>query len=168
MQITRSWPLWVLFCLLAAPAAHAKKPADKFAGKIILSTKPFPTSFKNDAAFIAHMKKVDTKGFKYGDKDTISVELMAFFARPYNSTEFTVTIYDVTEGRTTAATFPIYPAQKNTRILASGMTLDRATFGEERAFLVTITAAYGGPIIAETKFSIKAGPDGPKPPPGGE
>lgn len=164
MQFTRAWPLWVLTLLLAAPAAHAKAPADHFKGKIILSTKPFPTSFKNDAAFIKHMKRADTRGFKYGEKDTMNIEFMAFFARPYTSTGYTVTIYDVTQGRTSVATFPIYPDQKSTRILASGMTLDLATFQEEKAYLMVVTATYGGPIIAEANFSIKAGPDGPREP----
>lgn len=163
MQIARTGLVLVLMLTAFASVAEAKGPADKFKGKIILSTKAFPTSFKSDAAFIKHMKRAETKGFRYEGKAEINVEFMAFFARPYANTEFTVTIYDMTEGRTLVYSFPVYPGQKNTRILASGTSLDKATFAEERSYLMVVTPSYNGPIIAETTFSIKADPNAPKP-----
>lgn len=151
------WPLAV--ALLFTPmTAAAKKPADYFRGKIILSTRPFPTSFKGDKQFISHMKKVNTKGFTYPESGNINVEFMAFFGRAYKVTEFTVQIFDMTEGyRKEVHTFPVYPAQRNTRILASGFMMDKETYEEERRFMMVITMGYRGSIVAETNFSIKRG-----------
>lgn len=159
VRLARLWPLACILLVLA-PMAHAKTPADKFKGKIILSTKPFPARFSSDAAFISHLKKADTKGFKFDEKGKVNIEFMAFFSKAHSVTEFTAKVYDITDmsrpGLVT--TFPIYPGQKNLRILASGMTLDAGTFDEEHRYLMVITASYQGPGIAETKFAIKARP----------
>lgn len=152
-----------VFALLAPNLSHASdKVAKRLKGKIVLSTNPFPTSFKSDAAFIKKMKRVDTKQFKYGTEDKISVEFMAFFARAYTVTEFTVTIFDITEKRRMVTTFGVYPEQRTTRILASGTRFKIAEMEEEHRFLMVVQPTYGGPVIAETQFAIKAGPGGPR------
>lgn len=154
--LVRLWPL-ALSLLLAPATAQANPVADKLKGRIILSTKPFPASFPNDKTFIKHMRRADTKKFEYDDSQKISVEFMAFFARKYTVTEFTVTLFDVTERREMVDTFPVYPGQRETRILASAVRLEPDPFQEEHRFLMVIQPTYGGPVIAETQFAIKAG-----------
>ncbi|MCA9537953.1 MAG: hypothetical protein KC620_03645 [Myxococcales bacterium] len=154
-----SW--WLLFILLlSAAGAHARNPADAFKGRIVLSTKPFPARFSSDARFISHMKSVDTKHFAFAgteEEEGVNVEFMAFFARPYTATEFTGTIYDTTEGQRMVTSFPVYPNQRETRILASFMKLDKASFpDEDRQYLFVIT--HNTRVIAETKFVIKESP----------
>ena len=155
--VRRLWPS-VLLCFLLAPsvALGSKQVARKLKGRIILSQKPFPTSFKNDRSFVKHMKRVDTKRFVYGDSEKISVEFMAFFARSYAVTEFTATVFDVTERREMVTTFPIYPQQRKTQILASYFSMDKASFEVEHQYLMVVQSTYGGPVIAEAKFAIKA------------
>lgn len=146
------------FCL-GAPAlaqAAAKKPADVFQGRIILAQKPFPASFSSDGAFVSYMKKADLKAFTFGESGKIPIEFMAFFARPVNVTQLQATLYDITETREMKDTFPIYPGQKDTRILASFMELDASLYEPERKYHLVITPGYGGQVLAETIFVIKA------------
>ncbi|MCA9526314.1 MAG: hypothetical protein KC549_08455 [Myxococcales bacterium] len=145
----------LLLLSLAAPAGAKKTAEDRLGGKIILSTKMFPRQFASDGAMVAHMKKAHTKAFRYDESGKIEVEFMAFFARPHTTTEFTGTIYDVTEGRQVAGTFPIYPAQKETRVLQSGMTLNRETYAAERRYLFVITNGYRGAVLAEANFVLQ-------------
>ncbi len=155
-RLIRLWPLAAALCLFAADA-YAKKPANVFKGKIIMSTTPFPARFSSDKRFISHMRKVDTKTFTYAeDAESINIEFMAFFRRPYGGTEFPAMVYDVTETRRQVATFPIYPdpTQKSTRILASYARLSKEQFPDEtRKYEMVITS--GGKIIAKTKFTIR-------------
>ncbi len=148
-------------------AQAGSKAARRLKGKVILSQKPFPTSFKSDKAMVKHMKRIDTKRFKFNEHGKISVEIMAFFARAHTATEFTVTIYDVTERRRTVESFPIYPGQRSTQILASFVRLEAAPvdadplddgFKAERRYHLVVTKTYGGPVLAETTFAIKRGP----------
>lgn len=134
--------------------AGAKKPADVFKGQVILATTPFPMSFKSDTAFVAHMKKAHKNTFEYDETGTFDVELMAFFAKPHASSQFTCRILDITEGANTVADFPIYPAQKETRILASGTTFNKDKFPPDRRYHLVIASTYNGPVLAEVKFTI--------------
>jgi hypothetical protein len=143
--------------MAVAPAVAAgKKPEDALKGRIILSERPFPASFANDAAFIAHMKKSDTKGFKYAGRDKIPLEFMAFFADPINVTQLQGTVYDVTERLDRKADFPIYPAGKGGRVLASYFALNKDTFEPERRYKMVITTGYRGVVLAEADFAITA------------
>lgn len=140
----------------AAALAAGRKPEDALRGRIILSEKPFPASFKNDAAFISTMKAYDTKGFKYAGREKIPVEFMAFFADPVNLTQLTGTVYDVTERFEMKDTFPIYPGQRGGRVLASFFELRKDAFETERRYKFVITTGYRGLVLAETDFAIKA------------
>ena len=143
---------------LSPQVADARSPAKALKGRIILSTTPFPTRFKSDAAFIKHMKKVDTKAFNLEAGKPVDIELMAFFAKPIKATELTATVYDVTEEpQEMATTFPIYlQGRKAEQIVASNFRLDDQSFKLERRYLLVISTGYRGKILAQTKFSIKA------------
>ncbi len=158
----RSLVLFAFLFSLSLPAL-ARSPNRVFKGKIILSKKPFPFRFKSDKALIRHMKRVDSKSFRYDEEGNIHIEFMAFFARPHRSSQFNAAIYDVTERRRLVSTFPVYPNQKMTKILASDVVLDKETFPEERHYLLVISRQYNSPILAESKFAIKW-PKGYRPP----
>lgn len=164
IRIARLAPLFCALFLVAPTAGHAKKPADKFKGQIILSDKPFPASFRSDARFISHMKKVNTKSFRLGEEGKVDVEFMAFFSRPYKVTEFTAKVYEITDGVRPQViySFPINPnpGQGGQRILASYTTLRRDTFDDERdrKYRMVISVGYQGSPIAKTDFVIKARP----------
>lgn len=155
-RLIRLWPLAIAMLFFAADA-QAKKPADVFKGKIVLSDKPFPARFSSDSRFISHMKKVDDHSYTYPDEqDWLDIEFMAFFARAHGGTSFPATIYDVTQGRRQVESFPIYPmpGQKSTRILASNMRLRKDKFPDaDRKYELIVTS--GGRIVAKTSFTIK-------------
>lgn len=152
MKVFAFLPL-ALALLWTPNTAEARKPADVFKGRVILSTKPFPIRFKNDRAFIRHLKKVHKKRVNYGDKMAMHLELMAFFRKPYVATEFKGMIFDVTGKRTLINTFSIYPQQRRTRIMATDIELTKEEFPEERKYYLVVT--LGQTILAETKFTIK-------------
>ncbi|MBU1897600.1 hypothetical protein KKB55_07495, partial [Myxococcota bacterium] len=140
--------------------AMARNPADAFRGRIILSQRPFPTKFSSDAKFIQHMKRVDTKAFLYADKDTLTLNFMAFFSRAQPGPMFMLTVYDVTEkgNRTRINSYPIDTYEKNTRILASAVYLPKDQYEEERRYMITLSRREGSPVLAESQFAIKAPP----------
>ena len=138
--------------LLAQPAT-GREPADVFGGKIIVSTQPFPSSFKSDRAFIRHMKKVKKKNLYYPAKNILNIEFMAFFGRTYAATEYTGLVYNVTERNKLVTSFPIYPSSRNNRILASGFRIEREEFPEERTYRLIVS--LNGKILAETHFNLK-------------
>jgi hypothetical protein len=142
-----------LVFLWAPPTSYARKPADVFKGRVIVSTKRFPTAFKSDRAFTRYLKKVHRKWVEYGDQKSLDLEFMAFFKKRYGSTEFTGMIFDVTGPRTLVETFSIYPQQRTTRVLASNIKLTKETFPEERRYYFVVT--LGQTILAETNFAIK-------------
>lgn len=133
--------------------SHARKPADVFKGRVIVSTKPFPVNFKSDRAFTRYLKKAHRKRVNYGDKESLDLEFMAFFKRSYGSTEFTGMIFDVTGPRKLVETFSIYPQQRTTRVLASHIKLSKDTFPEEHRYYLVVT--LGQTILAETYFTVK-------------
>jgi len=140
----------------AAVAAPGRKPEDALKGRIILSERPFPSSFPSDASFIAHMRKADTKGFKYGGRDKIPVEFMAFFAQPINVTQLQGTLYDVTERLEMRENFPIYPGTKGGRVLASYFEMRKETIETEHRYKLVITSGFRGVVLAEADFAVKA------------
>lgn len=139
-----------------AAEAAGRKPEDVLKRRVILSEKPFPASFKSDAAFISTMKQYDTKGFKYAGREKIPVEFMAFFAEPVNLTQLTGSVYDVTERLEMKDTFPIYPGQRGGRVLASYFELRKDNLEPERRYKFVITTGYRGLVLAEADFAIKA------------
>jgi hypothetical protein len=146
--------LAALLCALPL-AAQAKEPADVFKGRIVLSTKPFPIRFKSDADFIAHMKKVDTKAFKYEGAEALNVEFMAFFAEPVQATQLEAKIYDITERRELKDTFPVYPGGRGMRTLASNFELRSDLLDTERRYHIVLTEGFRGRVLAETEFVVK-------------
>jgi len=131
----------------------ARKPADVFKRQIILSPKAFPSSFKSDRAFIRHMKKVRTRRLVYPASNRMTIRFMAFFSRPFQVTEFTALLYDMTDRGRLVATVPISPNQRATRVLASAFDFERSEFPEEHQYRLII--AIGTRALAETRFTIK-------------
>ncbi len=102
------------------------------------------------------MKRADTKGFKYAGRDKIPVEFMAFFAQPINVTQLQGTVYDVTERLEMRDSFPIYPAGKGGRVLASFFEMRKETFEAQRRYKLVITTGFRGVVLAEADFALTA------------
>ena len=141
-------------CLLSSLSiAHGRKPADVFGGEIILSTRPFPTSFKSDKAFVKHMKKVRTREFRYGEKDFIDVELMAFFNRTLVATEVVCKVINLSDRKQLVTQFSIYPASRKNRILASSFRITKEFFLPEKTYQLYLE--HGNKTLAQVRFSVR-------------
>ena len=90
----------VVSVALAAGAgvAHAKKPEDVFAGRILISDKQFPSSSKSVGAYIGTLKKQSKdKLWENKEKSSWKVFYVAFFRKPLNDLEVTVKLFDVSQ-----------------------------------------------------------------------
>jgi hypothetical protein len=151
------------FVAVTPTDADARKPADALGGRVILAKWPFPTRFKNDRAFIAHMKKVDNKRWMYAvGEDKIPVEFMVFLKRALNLRTLDVTIFDITDRRVPIENFPLDLRNPSDRVVASNFTLDRERYNVERQYHLVVRTGYSGRVVAETKFAIKRNPKAPK------
>lgn len=153
----RGWLVAVVLTL-AFGTAFAKKSRrsaeSRLKGRVILATKPFPASFKSDAAMVRYMKKAHTDVFRYNAEGKLSIELMAFFAKPHTTTEFTAHIYDVSEGRKLVESQSIYPTQRSTSVLNSFLRLNRETYEAQRNYKIVITKGFRGYVLAEADFGL--------------
>lgn len=158
MLVNRRGWLVAVIITLAFGTAFAKRKTrsaeSRLKGRVILATKPFPASFKSDAAMVAYMKKAHTKVFRYNTEGKLSIELMAFFAKPHTTTEFTAHIYDVSEGRRLIESQSIYPTQRTTSVLNSFIRLDRETYEARRNYQIVITKGFRGYVLAEADFGV--------------
>lgn len=153
----RGWLIAVVMTL-AFGTAFAKKRGrsaeSRLKGRVILTTTPFPGSFKSDAAMVRHMKKAHTEVFRYNAKGTLNIELMAFFAKPHTTTEFTAHIYDISDGRKLIESQSIYPTQRSTSVLNSFLRLNRDTYEAQRNYKIVITKGFRGYVLAEADFGL--------------
>lgn len=153
----RGW-LIAIVLTMAFGTAFAKKKGrsaeSRLKGRVILATSAFPASFKSDADMVRYMKKAHTDVFRYNAEGTLSVELMAFFAKPHTTTEFTAHIYDISEGRRLVETQSIYPTQRSTSVLNSFLRLKRETYEAQRNYKIVITKGFRGYVLAEADFGL--------------
>lgn len=145
---------------LAAPKqADARNPADVYKAKITLSPIPYPARFKNDAEFVAHIKRSDTREFWQESADGgWSFFYMAFFAKPLTGSSYLVLFYDVTEKdapilvtQTTS-----HPTGKGLRIMSGDFELSTTSFKPDRRYLMLYTESVDQPALAETEFVLRA------------
>ncbi len=137
--------------------AFAIKPARKFRGRIIISTKRFPSRFKSDHQFIHHMKKVNTHRLTAkGDKDW-QFEYMAFLPSSVATLKAAVTYYDITNPghRKMINTFAFYPSDRKDKILAGHAELSPKRFQANHKYLMVFSRGYGRKILAKTKFILR-------------
>ncbi len=151
----RAVPLCVLFL---AASASARKPEDVFAGRILLSEKPYPTAARSPDAFIDAVKKQSRDRFQE-DKDTKEwrVFFAAFFKQPMDDLEITIRIYDVTKGERLVETFEQYLPSRGQRAYLSSLTLKRGdgASGYDPNSKVHIVMDSRGKVLADaTVFLI--------------
>lgn len=159
MAFKRGWIVLLLITLAGGTAfAKRKRTAEsRLGGTVFLSTTPFPASFKSDRAMVGYMKRLKKKHnnvFRYDEKGKLSLELMAFFKKAHTTTEFTASIYDISEGRRFIESRSIYPTQRQTSVLNSFVRLDRETFEAQRNYRIVISKGLRGYVIAEADFGL--------------
>lgn len=143
--------------MMAMPSAFAITPEKKFAGKIIVSAKRFPSRFDSDASMIKHMKKVDTHElFAEGDKDW-EFEYMAFLKKPVGTLQAAVSFYDISVpgNETLVDTFTFYPEDAKYKVINGHQRLDKARFQKDRKYLMVFARGYGQPALAKSVVVLR-------------
>jgi hypothetical protein len=135
----------------------ARKPADVFRQRIILSDSSFPPRFADDEAFVKYMKKVDQKEFwQVGEGGPWRVHYMAFFKEPLAQRNYLVQFFDTTDGQPVLITQNATRATKDgMRIMAGDYDLESALFSPNRRILMLVIPAIGEAALAEVEFVLR-------------
>jgi hypothetical protein len=140
---------------LASPAAAdaPRGPEKVFAGKIILSTKRFPTYAKSPSAYVSAIRKQSATKF-HEDKATgeWNIYFAAFLKPALNDLEYTVKLYDLTDGRTMLMSFEGFTDVRGQRTIISKLKLDKKQVGVNKDVLIDIE--YRGKRLATGRFRI--------------
>jgi hypothetical protein len=142
---------------LAATASEAsaqRGPEKVFAGKILLSSKRFPTQAKSANAYVSALKKQAKTSFMEDKANQEwKVHFAAFFKAPLDDLEVVVKLYDVTGGgQQVLASFEQFTDERGQRTLISNMKLERKQFGVNKQILMTIESR--GRVLATGRFKI--------------
>jgi len=146
--------LVVASVIASSGAAHAQQPEKVFAGKILTSSKRFPTQARSANAYVAALRKQSKSSF-YEDKERKEwkIHFVAFFKSPLDDLEVVVKLYDVTSGpQALLASFEQFTDERGQRTLTSNMKLERAQFGVNKNLLMTIESR--GRVLASGRFKI--------------
>ena len=132
---------------------NAEKPNAAFAGKIMLSDKRFPSQAKSLAAFNAKIRGQSKVNFQEDkEKRQWKIHFAAFFKRPLKDLEYTVKIYDVSNGRQLLSSFEQYTNSSDQTSLLSSIILDRKQFGVNKKIQMVIESQ--GRVVAAGSFQI--------------
>ncbi len=143
--------------MMAMPSAFAVTPEKKFAGKIIVSEKNFPSRFDTDAAMIKHMKKANTHElFAKGEGDW-EFEYMAFLKKPVGTLQASITFYDISVPGTETLidSFTFYPDNAKHQILNGHQRLSKNKFQKDRKYLMVFARGYGQPALSKTILVLR-------------
>jgi hypothetical protein len=140
--------------LLSTQAQAAAKPADVFAGRIMTSDKPYPTSTKSTSAFIAKVKKQSKNRFDQ-DKETGKwvIYYAAFFKKPVNDLELKLTVYNAAD-HTFIASWEEYLTERGQRSIIGRLDLKPEENKLDPNTKVLVTLESGGKVVASTQFYV--------------
>ncbi|MFH0899193.1 MAG: hypothetical protein V2A73_01050 [Pseudomonadota bacterium] len=147
--------LLLALCLVPCPAS-ARKPEDVYGGKILLSDKPFPSSAKSAAAFLATLRKQAKQNFWEDKKEKRwRVYYAAFFKRPLRGLSVTVVFFDISDGtRRMVETYEQYLNSAGQRALVGNISMQRGKSGFSPNSRILMVMQSEGQIIAEATFMI--------------
>jgi hypothetical protein len=133
--------------------ADAGKVEKRFGGKILTSDKKFPHSAKSENAYISKLNKQKKIKF-WEDKanQQWKIHFAAFFKKPLTDLEYTVKLYDVSNGRQLLSSFEQYTDSSDQTSLLSYIVLERKHFGVNKKIMMTIESK--GRVVAAGSFQI--------------
>lgn len=150
----------LLLCF--APDAQARRlPEDVFKGRVLTSSKRFPTRAKSVGAYIKKLRKnvksklwEKGKDRKYEDRYW-KVYFAAFFRRPLNDLEVTIKLYDVTQSRTgrLIVAFEQFLDRRGQRTVISSFKLQRSKFGVNKKIRLEVRT-HRGKLLAKGRLQL--------------
>lgn len=144
----------VFAALLVPAAARAENPNQAFNGRIIMSSKRFPTQAKSPSAYTAAIRKQSTANF-YEDKANHKwkIYFAGFLKAKLDDVEYVIKLYELS-GRTQQllVSFDQFTDERGQQTILSNMTLDKKQVGVNKELLMTMESK--GKILASGRFKI--------------
>lgn len=148
--------LGILACiaLMASPAFAGGNPEKVFAGQVMLSDKPYPTSAKSASAYVAAIKKQSRTAFAEDkEKGQWKIHFAAFLKAPLPDLEIGVKLYEVSgKSQTLINSFEQYTDERGQRTIISKLVLDKKQVGVNKQLLIVMD--YKGKVLASGRFKI--------------
>lgn len=137
---------------LAVPAA-AEKPNPKFAGRIMLSDKRYPTSAKSLAAFNAQINKQSKTSFMEDKDKKWKIHFAGFLKQPLNDVEYVIKLYEITgRSQQLLAAIDQFATERGQAALISYIVLDRKMMGANKEIMITMENR--GKVLAASRFRL--------------
>jgi hypothetical protein len=145
--------LLVIFSFVATASAD-DLPNRVFNGKIMTSTKRFPTTAKSQSAYVAAIKKQATSNFQEDKTDhSWMIYFAAFLKKPLNDVEYTIKFYELGgSGQRLLGTSDQFNDERGQKTIVSKIKLEKKSFGVNKELLMTIENK--GTVYASTRFKI--------------
>jgi hypothetical protein len=143
----------VVFAALSM-TARAENPNQAFNGRIIMSSKRFPTQAKSPTAYTAAIRKQSTANF-YEDKTNHKwkIYFAGFLKAKLDDVEYVIKLYELS-GRTQQllVSFDQFTDERGQQTILSNMTLDKKQVGVNKELLMTMESK--GKVLASGRFKI--------------
>jgi hypothetical protein len=146
-----------LYAALTSSPAEARKPEDHFAGRIVVSDKPFPMRAPSEQAYINAV--AGQAKDRFGEdkaEQTWHVHLAAFFRSEPGTIEVKVKVFDITNGQRLVESFEYYLSNNKQRAYLTSMDLKRGdgTQGYDPNSRIKVVMEAGGRPLAEATFLL--------------
>jgi hypothetical protein len=139
--------------VFARPAA-AENPNSAFNGKIMMSTKRFPTKANSPSAYTVAIRKQAASNF-YEDKTnhTWKIFFAGFLKAPLNDVEYQLKIYELTgKNQQLLTTADQYTDERGQKTIIANITLEKKMVGVNKQLMMTIESK--GKVLASGQLKI--------------
>jgi hypothetical protein len=144
----------ILALSVVAAVVSAENPNQAFNGRIMVSSKRFPTQAKSPSAYTAAIRKQSGINF-YEDKadHTWKLYFAAFLKAPLNDVEYALKIYEVS-GHTQQLIVSAdqYTDERGQQTIIANIKLDKKQVGVNKELLMTMESK--GKVLASGRFKI--------------
>lgn len=146
--------LAVLVFAVGLRSAAAENPNQAFAGRIMMSSKRFPTSARSASAYTAAIRKqAQTNFVEAKDTHTWKIFFAGFLRAPLDDLEYVIKLYDVSgKGQQLLVSFDQFTDERGQKTILSNMTLDKKQVGVNKELLMVMENK--GKILASSRFKI--------------
>ena len=144
----------VLAITLGTRTALAQSPNQAFAGRIMMSSKRFPTSARSATAYTAAIRKqAQTNFVEAKDTHTWKIYFAGFLKVPLDDLEYVIKLYELTgKAQQLVMSFDQFTDERGQRTIVSNMTLDKKQVGVNKELLMTMESK--GKVLASSRFKI--------------
>jgi hypothetical protein len=147
-------PFVVIALMTGGALAKGAMPEDSLKGRIIVSDKPLPTSWKSVPSYVSQLRQLDKSVFWY-DKTSgkVTLQYAAFFAQPLPDAQVDLVMVDVTSGAHLQKFSTENFARTGERVLFNTVELSKEDIEPNRKYLLMVQSHRR--IIASVTFILR-------------